>query len=83
VSRSLTGDEEYIYRGVVEWGLPDGTLVTKYVGPFVNRVATLQAVNREIGSGAFFGWDDYDNRLVYKVESKWIERSRLTWEEVT
>jgi hypothetical protein len=83
VSRSLMGDEEYVYRGVVEWRRPDGTLVSKYVGPFVNGTAAFQAANREIGSGTFHGWDEDGNRLHYEFMSQRVERAPLTWSGMT
>lgn len=80
MSRSLIGDESYVYRGVVVWRMPGGATFTKFVGPFVNRVAALQAANREIGGGAFFGWDENDNRIVYELTAKFVERAPLVWE---
>jgi hypothetical protein len=81
MSRSLAGGESFVYRGVVVWRRPGGTTFEKYVGPFVNRTAALQAVNREIGSGAFFGWDEDGNRLNYTVMSTRVEKSPLVWSE--
>jgi hypothetical protein len=79
VSRSLAGDESFVYRGVVVWRRASGTTFEKYVGPFVNRTAALQAANREIGSGGFLGWDEEGNRLTYTAVSKRVEKSPLVW----
>lgn len=86
MTRSLRGDEAYLYRGVVVWRRPDGESVRKYVGPFTTRVAALQAANREIGSGVFHGlgvfhgWDENDVRVRYELSAKFVERAPLAWE---
>lgn len=80
MTRSLVGDEQYVYRGVVVWRRPDGTTERKYVGPFVTRVAALQATNREIGPGTYHGWDDDGNRVVWELTAKFVERAALVWD---
>ncbi len=82
MSRNLSGDEAYVYRGFVVWRRSDDTYVTKYVGPFVNSTAALQATNREIGSGECYGWDEYGNRLYYEFMIARVERAPLTWSEM-
>jgi hypothetical protein len=79
VSRSLAGDESFVYRGVVVWRRPNGTTFEKYVGPFVNRTAALQAANREIGSGSLFGWGEDGHGVYHKFDSKRVEKSPLVW----
>lgn len=80
MSRSLYGDESHVYRGVVVWHRKGGESVRKYVGPFVNRVAAVQAINREVGSGRRYEWNENGEKVWYGATAKFVERAPLAWE---